>query len=413
MENQIKSCRACNSPKLWDFLDLGTQALTGVFPASELESETFGKLVLTKCEDCHLVQLKHKFPMAEMYGDNYGYRSGLNNTMVKHLRQSVERVLSLIELSPTDLIIDVGSNDGTLLGFYPDELNLNLIGVDPVGKKFAEFYKSQITLIPDFFPSQQLDDIVGTQKAKVITSFSCFYDLENPTAFIKDIRNRLHEKGIWVFEQSYLPLMVSRLSYDTVCHEHLEYYCLTQVKRMLEENGLKILDVTFNDVNGGSFCVTASKMESAYLPKTEILNKIIADEKSLGLHSREYYQDFARKVTAHGQSLRKFIKSLKDQGKVVAGLGASTKGNVVLQYCGLDKNILQCVGEVNPYKFSRITPGTHIPIVSETDLEKLKPDFKLVLPWHFRETFINREKTFIEGGGKLIFAMPDIEVYPL
>lgn len=412
MENEIKNCRICNSEKLQDFLYLGNQALTGVFPKSKNETETYGELTLTKCEQCDLVQLKHKFPMNQMYGDNYGYRSGLNQSMVKHLKNSVERIKSYVQLNEKDLVIDIGSNDGTLLSFYPQNMNLNLLGVDPVGKKFKEYYLPTVNLIPEFFPSPLIQQKYGDAKAKIISSFSCFYDLEDPIQFAKDIVNRLSDDGVWVFEQSYLPMMVRTLSYDTVCHEHLEYYCLKQIKFIADAVGLKIVDVTFNDVNGGSFCVVAAKKNSKIVANEKHVTEIIEKEKQDGYCDINFFKKFAVDVQEHKKSLIQFFDGLVKSGKKVAALGASTKGNVVLQYCHLSTDYLMAVGEVNEFKFSKFTPGTKIPIVSETELTAMKPDYKLVLPWHFRNGFIEREKTYIENGGKLIFALPKIEVYP-
>jgi len=412
MENEIKNCRICNSNKLQDFLQLGSQALTGIFPQSKHEVETYGELTLTKCEECDLVQLRHTFPMTLMYGDNYGYRSGLNQSMVTHLKNSVEKIKSYVQLNEGDLVIDIGSNDGTLLGFYPQDMNLKLLGVDPVGKKFKQYYLPTVNLIPEFFPSPLIQQQYGDAKAKIITSFSCFYDLEDPIQFSKDIVSRLSDDGVWVFEQSYLPMMVQTLSYDTICHEHLEYYCLKQIKFITDAAGLKIVDVIFNDVNGGSFCIVVAKNNSKIPANEKLVSEIIEKEKNDGYGDINFFKKFAADVQEHKKALIQFFDNLKKDGKKIAALGASTKGNVVLQYCHLDTDYLMAVGEVNEFKFSRFTPGTKIPIISEAELSAMRPDYKVVLPWHFRKGFIEREKQYIEGGGKLIFALPKIEVYP-
>lgn len=412
MENEVKNCRICSSTELENFLYLGNQALTGVFPDTKSSVETYGELTLCKCKQCDLVQLKHRFPMNQMYGDNYGYRSGLNHAMVSHLENSVHQIQSIVHLQKNDLVIDIGSNDGTLLGFYPRNLDLQFLGIDPVGPKFKQYYKKDIELIADFFPSPQMNEKFGSKKAKVITSYSCFYDLENPIEFAKNIALHLDTEGVWVFEQSYLPSMIQTLSYDTVCHEHLEYYCLKQICYIAKQANLKIIDVSFNEVNGGSFCVTAAHVNSKLKENTEHIEKILKNEKEGHYYDIRFYEEFAKKVLDHKNKLSQFLGQLKSEGKKIAALGASTKGNVVLQYCNLNSSVIEAVGEVNPFKYSKYTPGSKIPIVSEDQINSINPDYKLVLPWHFKDGFIQREKQFIEQGGKLIFALPTIEVYP-
>lgn len=410
MSRQITQCRICSDSKLPVVLDLGEMELTGIFPNTTDEKITSGPLRLVKCGNCGLVQLDHNFPLSEMYGDNYGYRSGLNHSMVKHLEQSVKIISEIVELKNGDLVLDIGANDGTLLGFYPSE-GLTIVGMDPTIKKFKEYYKPHIKRIEDFFSKSKFQEIFAEKKAKVITSFSMFYDLEHPQAFVNDIKETLATDGIWVFEQSYLPLMVERLSYDTVCHEHLEYYCIEQVKWMLDKASLKILDITFNDVNGGSFVVIAAHENSSYQSDSVKVANLIDREHSLGFSSTAIFSDFERDVKKTKTELQNLLKELINSGKTIVGLGASTKGNVLLQYCDLSPNQIKAIGEVNPFKYSKFTPKTLIPIVPEADLEKLNPDYKLVLPWHFRNTFIDREKDFLNSGGKLIFPLPKVEIY--
>lgn len=412
MDKDIKNCRICGSTKLLEILNLGSQVLTGIFPATKETLIASEELILAKCSDCDLVQMKNTPPLSVMYGENYGYRSSLNQSMINHLRISLNKIISKVTLEANDLVIDIGCNDGTLLGFYPDNLNLKLLGVDPVGKYFKHYYKKNIILIDDFFPSSKIDHLKQDQKAKIITSFSCFYDLENPVAFAESIKDHLDINGIWTFEQSYLPRMIEQVSYDTICHEHLEYYCLKQLKLIVEKAGMKIVDVEFNDVNGGSVCITAAHFNSIHIEPVDKIHTILQNEEALGCYTTKYYHNFANQVHKHREELISLLKNLSIQGKVITGLGASTKGNVVLQFCDIKDDILQCIGEVNELKFGHFTPGTRIPIVSESQANALNPDFKLILPWHFRETFIAREQSYIKNGGKLIFPLPEIEIYP-
>lgn len=408
MYSKVSSCRICGNQELVQVLDLGEQVLTGVFPAAIGQKITKGPLSLVKCMGeaaCGLLQLEHSYELSEMYGDNYGYRSGLNASMVEHLNAKVARIRSLVGLSAGDLVIDIGSNDSTTLRAYPKE-GLLLVGVDPTGTKFKEYYPDHVALIPDFFSAPLVKARYPGKKAKVITSFSMFYDLESPMQFMREIHELLDDQGIWVFEQSYMPLMLATNAYDTVCHEHLEYYALKQIKWMADRVGFTIVDIEFNNINGGSFSVTVGKAGGKHRESGEVA-KILQKEQSEGLDTLAPYQQFAERVQKLKSELRAFVEQAKKEKKRVVGLGASTKGNVVLQYCGFTKNDIDCVGEVNKEKYGRFTPGSEIPIVSEEALAASKPDYLIVLPWHFRPFFVSSKRL---KGLNLVFPMPNIEV---
>lgn len=409
MYKKVEKCRICGNTNLITVLDLGIQTLTGVFPSSVSQKITEGPLKLVKCHGegdvCGLVQLEHSYDLGEMYGDNYGYRSGLNPSMVSHLRQKVERILGLVDIEEGDLIVDIGSNDSTTLQNYPKN-GYSLVGVDPTGVKFKEYYPPHIELIPDFFSAALLQEKFPDRKAKIVTSFSMFYDLESPMDFMQDIYDVLADDGIWVFEQSYMPTMLETNSYDTVCHEHLEFYSLHQIKWMTDRVGFKIIDVEFNDVNGGSFSITVAK-DSVSLEPNDQIKAILNNELALGLNTLEPYHAFAERVSGSRDELLEFISTVRKEGKKVAVLGASTKGNVLLQYCDLNANVIEAVGEVNKEKFSCYTPGTLIPIIPENDLIARKPDYLIVLPWHFREFFLSQQKF---SGMSLVFPLPNLDV---
>ncbi len=262
MYKKNENCCICGNDDLREVVDLGIQYLTGVFPKKKEEYLTSGPLKLVKCHGseycCGLVQLQNIYSLDEMYGDNYGYRSGLNQNMVNHLHGKIKRILEITSLDDGDLVIDIGSNDSTALQAYPNE-KYKLVGIDPTGIKFKNYYPSHIELIADFFSFDIINEKYNGKKAKIITSFSMFYDLEEPLKFMQDIYNTLTPDGIWVFEQSYLPAMLEKNSYDTICHEHLEYYSMKQIKWMADKIGFKIVDIEFNDINGGSFSITVSK----------------------------------------------------------------------------------------------------------------------------------------------------------
>ena len=401
-------CRICQNTNLIEIVNLGIQSLTGVFPKCKEDFVTRGPLRIVKCvgdDCCGLVQLADSYDLNEMYGENYGYRSGLNASMVCHLNAKVAKILSIVKLQDGDLVIDIGSNDSTTLKAYPNMYRL--VGIDPSGLKFKEYYPPHIELIPDFFSAALVKEKVGDKKAKVITSFSMFYDLEEPQTFMQEIEDVLDDEGIWVFEQSYMPIMLEKKSYDTICQEHLEYYALKQIKWMCDRVGLKIVDIEFNDVNGGSFSIAVSKKSSSFLENIKQITAILDHEKEIGLDTLKPWEKFVIQMEQTKKDLLDFLIQCKQEGKKVLGLGASTKGNVILQYCDITEELLPVVGEVNSDKFGCFTPGTHLPIISETEVINANPDYLLVLPWHFREFFICNLKF---KGMKLVFPLPNLEI---
>ena len=409
MFKTISKCRICDSEHLASVMALGEQALTGVFPHSRSEKITTGPVELVKCSGvggCGLVQLKQSYNLSEMYGMNYGYRSGLNASMVRHLHSKVAKILTLDVLEPGDLVIDIGSNDATTLRAYPEN-NFQLVGIDPTGIKFSSYYPTEIALIAEFFSADVVAKTLSGKKAKIITSFSMLYDLEEPIAFAREIEASLSDDGVWIFEQSYLPAMLRTNSFDTICHEHLEFYALKQINWIADKAGLKVLDVEFNDVNGGSFSITAAKISSKRQPNSEWLNKILEDEVALGLDSTRAFDGFKIRVEEARIALMSFLREAKQNGKRVCGLGASTKGNVLLQYYGIDDKLLTEIGEVNEDKFGSFTPGAHIPLVSEEQLLASNPDYLLVLPWHFRAFFLSSPAM---KGRNLVFPLPKFEI---
>lgn len=409
MYKEISKCRIAKSSNLITVLNLGEQYLTGVFPKSKTEKITKGPLELVWCPESQLLQLKHSYDLGEMYGDNYGYRSGLNQSMVTHLTNKINRLEKRVELNSGDCVIDIGSNDATSLKAYNTK-NIKRIGVDPTGEKFREYYTNDIELIPSFFPSTEVKNKVGSSKVKIITSIAMFYDLEDPIAFAQSIHDNLDKNGIWHFEQSYMPSMLRLNSYDTICHEHIEFYTLYNIKYILDRADMKIIDVQMNAINGGSFAVTAVRKDSQIKPNTVLINWLFEQETKMGLDTPKPFREFEERVYKHRESLKTLIESLSADGKTILGYGASTKGNVLLQFCNFNESNIKAIADVNPEKYGRVTPGTHIPIVSETDALKMNPDYYLVLPWHFKDGIVRREQEFLNKGGKLIFPFPEIEI---
>jgi hypothetical protein len=408
MYKEIKKCRISGSKNLITVLSLGEQYLTGVFPKTIDEKITKGPLDLVWCPDSGLLQMKHSYSLDEMYGDNYGYRSGLNQSMVDHLTHKINTLETFVNLKETDIVIDIGSNDATSLKAY--KTKAKRVGIDPTGVKFKKYYTDEIELVPDFFTADKFIKIYGNKKVKIVTSISMFYDLEQPIEFVKDINSVLDDNGIWHFEQSYMPSMLRTNAYDTICHEHLEFYSFKVVKNMLEKCGLKVIDVQMNSINGGSFAVTAAKNSSQFKQNLSVINWMLKQEDNLQLDTPKPYRDFEERVFKHRNNFRDLILSLVADGKKVFGYGASTKGNVLLQFCNFTTKEIPFIAEVNQEKFGKFTPGTNIPIISEEEAKKMKPDYFIVLPWHFRDSILSREKQFIKDGGKFIFPLPEIEI---
>jgi C-methyltransferase-like protein/putative zinc binding protein/methyltransferase family protein len=406
---EIKHCRVDESPNLVSVLNLGHQALTGVFPKQASEPVTVGPLELVWCPSSGLLQLKHSYESSEMYGDNYGYRSGLNQSMVNHLNDKIAYLERVVPLSAGDVVLDIGSNDATTLKAFRTS-GIRRIGIDPTGTKFANFYPADITLVPDFFSSSAYS-AVESKKARIVTSIAMFYDLEAPIEFARQIECILADDGIWHFEQSYMPSMLRLNSYDTVCHEHLEYYSLGVVKKILEQAGLRLVDVVMNAINGGSFAVTAARVTNKSVKANQpVIDWLLEQEERMGLNTPRPFRDFEERVFRHRDDLTRLIRTLGADGKRILGYGASTKGNVVLQFCGLTARDIPGIAEINPEKFGCVTPGTHIPIFSEDEAKASNPDYYLVLPWHFKDGIVRREKEFLARGGRMIFPFPTIEI---
>jgi len=407
--NTITKCRISGSPNLIPVLSLGVQELTGYFPASKDQYVTRGPLDLVWCPDSGLLQLMQSYNPTEMYGLNYGYRSGLNNSMIKHLSFKMKKLERFYQLKSGESVLDIGSNDATSLKAYATS-GINRIGIDPTGTKFKEYYTDGIKLIPDFFSAELYRKNFGNKKAKIITSLAMFYDLDDPATFVRDIVEILAEDGVWHFEQSYMPSMLRTNSYDTICHEHVEYYSLAPVKALLEKSNLKILDVQMNSVNGGSFAVTATHQHSSLKSNLPVIDWLLDQEERMGLMTPRPFRHFEERVFEHRHNLIHLIRSLNADGKKIFGYGASTKGNVLMQFCGFTAEDIPYIAEVNPDKFGRYTPGNRIPIISEAEAKAMKPDYYLVLPWHFKSTILAREEEFLAKGGQMIFPMPEIEI---
>ena len=374
------------------------------------------KLILEK--NSGAVKLERSAPLSLMYG-KYWYRSGINQTMKNELKNIVESILKIIEHKENDLWIDIACNDGTLLSFVPD--NFIKIGIDPADDSYkAESQKVANLIIQDFFSGEVFrKSKFGGLKAKVVTSIAMFYDLEEPSRFIRDVHEVLDQNGVWVLQLSYTPLMIEQLAFDNICHEHIYYYSLFNLKNLMETSGFRIVDVQLNDVNGGSFRVFAIKNGSdesffGTQPYRDVcnmrINSLLNYEKILGLDTKEVWSNFFDRINKLRAEVYNFIVQEKAKGKKIWGYGASTKGNTLLQFFGLDASLIDGIAERSIYKFGLRTVGTNIPIASEHEMRCAKPDYLLILPWHFINEFVIREKDYLDGGGKFIVPCQKFEI---
>ena len=408
--SKIKYCRSCKSAKLDNLFSLGNLYYTGIFPRSKSSNLPKGKLRLIKCKKCSLVQLSENFNLKKMYGNNYGYRTGLNKSMVTHIKNKINYLRKKIQIKNDDIILDIGSNDGTLLKCF-DFNKYKLIGIDPTISKFSKYYPKEIKKIPNFFSKKNLNNALKNKKVKLITSISMFYDLPNPISFAKDIHNILDDKGIWHLEQSYSGYMLKNLGYDTICHEHVEYYSLKSIKYIFDISKLKIIDIKFNDINGGSFAISVAKKSSPLKANNLAIKKILDYEEDKRINSTSEYRNFYKKICREKIILRNTLSKLKKNNKLVCGYGASTKGNVILQFCNLTTSHIKFICDVNKDKENCYTPGSNIKIISESKAKKIKPDYYFVFPWHFKKFILNKEKYTIKKGVRFIFPLPKLSIY--
>ncbi len=411
-----KSCRVCGSQALTPVIDLGEQYLQGSFvkPGKEPPPQRRIPLSLVRCDPkrdekaCGLLQMEHSVPPEILYS-TYWYRSGTNNTMRAHLAGIAKEAVALVG-KQDPAVLDIGCNDGTLLGFYPPACKK--YGVDP-SDIARSIDKSLATVICDIFPSGELLARIGAEKFDIVTSIAMFYDLEDPIAFARGVREVLSPDGVWIFEMSYMPSMLEMNSYDTICHEHLEYYSLAVIENILRQSGLKVFNVARNSINGGSLRCYASRAENFRYKNAEFarnIQQMHREEFDLELDTDKPYKNFQDRINLHRSELQGLLRRLKKDGKRIHIYGASTKGNTILQWCGIDNRLIDCAAERNPEKYGAFTLGTDIPIVSEEESRRLAPDYYLVLPWHFKEEILEREKETLGRGTGLIFPLPAIEI---
>ena len=398
-------CRNCKKKGFSLISKIGDQPISSIF----LEKKRYIKnysLNLFECNYCKLIQLSKIPGLQDMYGSTYGYKTSISGLMVKHLKNKFNRIKKLKILQQNPNILDIGSNDGTFLNFFANDLKKkNLIGIDPSANAFTKSYNKKIKVIVNFFNKESIKNYFKNIKFSVITSFAMFYDVEDPNSFCKNIYKLLDKNGIWVLEFSYFPLLLKNLTYDQICHEHVMYYTLNTFNNIIKKNKLKIIDYSLNEINGGSIEILCSKKNSNIKAMKTKIDKILIEEKKI---SNKDYDKFNLRIQNSKKNLQLFLKNIKK--KEIIGYGASTKGNVILNYCGISNKNIPFICDANPTKIGKFTPGSHIPIISKIKMRKINPKYLLVLIWSFRSEVIEQEKKFIKKGGKLLFPLPDFHI---
>lgn len=389
----IDCCRVCHGKDIAPLLDLGEQKIANGFH-DKSEEQTGAPLNLVRCTSCGLVQLAHSVNTDLMY-KKYWYRSSINQTMRDHLRGSYDLVSRTTNLAHGDVVIDIGCNDGTLLGYYPSRVVK--VGVDP-----SNIIPNNCIHVNDYFTYDNVKGVLAGRKAKVITSIAMFYDLNDPKSFVADIRRCLRDDGIWVLELSYLPRMISNTAYDSICHEHVTYYSISTFMLTLQDSGLQVVDASFNDINGGSFrmVVVPGASDKA---SNETIQEIVAAENQAGYGQSTVYESFVKAVARSKSDMMSFLDANND--KKIYGYGASTKGQIILQYCDIGKYLV-AIAERNPAKYGLYTPGSDVRICPEDEMRAAKPDYLLMFPWYFFEEFKAREAATMDAGCSFLLPLP-------
>jgi NDP-4-keto-2,6-dideoxyhexose 3-C-methyltransferase len=413
---EISECRVCGNTQLSPILSLGNMYVSNFVDSAD-EEKTSAPLELVLCSGenaCSLLQLKHTIPSHALYR-NYWYRSGMNQSMMNALADIAQKAERMIDLKAKDIVLDIGCNDGTLLRSYSNK-NSRTVGFEPAENLISYAEKGTTKIINDFFNAAAFEKEFPAEKARVITTIAMFYDLDDPNQFVADVKKCLHEEGVWVIQMMDLVSMIEKNAFDNICHEHLEYYSLYSLEKLLARHSLKVFDLEMNEVNGGSLRVYVKNQGSSvagFEGAEGRVNDLRDKERRMKLDVKEPHQAFADHVNAEKNKLVSFIKQEVGKGKSVYVYGASTKGNTLLQFYGLDEKLITAAAERNPDKWGKRTVGSNIPIISEEQARAQKPDYFLVLPWHFMKEFVQREKAFFEQGGKFIAPLPEFTVFGL
>ena len=395
--DSITQCRACDSTKLMDFLDLGEQYLSdfrrdGVLPPKR-------PLVVTFCEGCKLVQLRHSTPQDEMYHERYGFKSGVSDSIRNDLDSIVTHAFQY-KNDPKSWL-DIASNDGTLLAMVPKDVYR--VGIDPIEPLCKEARPHADEIINEYF-----SDIYFYKKFDVVTSISCFYDMPDPRKFVSELSNILNAGGVWIIQQNYLLTTIQLNAVDNFCHEHLEYYTLCSLEGLLQHFDLEVNEVLLSPVNGGSIRTVVSRKGTFPVDGSVEKQRII--EQQFGAGNPLIYRVFANQVMVELDRLRAFVDSRIVMGKRIAILGASTRGATIWQSAGIGKEQICYAVERNSAKVGAEFCAIQVPIVSEEYFRKDRPDYAIVGPWFFANEITAREREYSYSGGRFIIPLPKLEV---
>ena len=405
---KIKLCRNCKNNKFINLFSLGKMSFTGKFSKNYFHNVPSEYLNLLMCKKCKLVQLDRNFNLKYLYGKDYGYRTGINKTMTDHVQKIVKKCSTLVNLKAKDHVLDIASNDATLLNFYPKKIIT--VGVDPVANKYKRYYNKINYTISNFFQITDIKKLNLKKKFKIVSALSVFYDLRNPNKFIHEVKKILDEKGIFILEHADLFYIIKNNIFDTICHEHLGFFSSKIIIEMIKSNGLKVFDHEYNDINGGSSRYYICHQKANYKIKKNNIKASLLKESKIGLHSKKIFEVFFKKILKEKTKLQKLIKEINNKKLTIHGYGASTKGNVLLQFYDIVNKDVNYIADRNPLKYNLFTPGTKIKIISENYSRRLKPDYYLVLPWHFKEEILIREKKIRQKGTKFIFPLPKMQI---
>ena len=406
---KIKKCRNCRSKNLINLFSLGNLSFTGMFPKRDYINIRKANLGLVMCSSCSLVQLNRNYNLKYLYGPDYGYRTGITKTMKNHMNDVQKMLARKSNLIRGDYVLDIASNDATLLNFY--NKNVFKVGIDPLVNKYYKYYKGVNYKISDFFHVNKILRKKFNNKFKIITALSVFYDAEDPNKFLKDVSKILSVNGIFMLEHADLLSIIKFKMFDTICHEHLYYYSTKLIINMSSKNNLRVFDLKRNNINGGSTQYLICKKNSKFKTNNKIIKKILNEEKIMKLESKKTYLAFFKEINNIKLKIIKLLNSIIEKKKTIHGYGASTKGNVLLQYFNINKKYINFIADRNPSKFNHFTPGTKIKIISENKSRKLFPNYYFVLPWHFKSEILKREKKIRRKGCKLIFPLPKLKIY--
>jgi len=408
----IENCRICGSPELVQVIDLGEQHIATHSVAGDAPDFLKQRypLELVRCAGeggCGLVQLRHSIDPAALYFD-YGYRSGITHSMRDNLADITSKIDRLITLRAGDTVLDIGCNDGTLLCSY-QTAGIDKIGIDPSTNVLEVARGKGLDVVNDYFSAAAYKKARPEKPARAITSIAMFYDLEQPRGFVSDISSILADDGVWVIELSYLPFMLQKNSFDTICHEHLEYYSLSTLEWLFDKEGLAVQQIEFNEINGGSVRMFV-RHQSAFDVPDDAVKRARTGELTMALRDEQTYESFRDNVARVRSELQRALNDARANGKAVYLYGASTKGNTILQFCGINRDMVPKAADRNPEKWGRHTLGTNIEIISEAQARTERPDYFLVMPWHFFDEFKERERAFLESGGKFILPLPEVRI---